>query len=188
MSDDATLDDHFPSIQEITDPNLRDAVRDTWAQAIAESNFEDLSAVPWWPPHEERVGSLSLVEHVNDVVRCAIALTDGLDTQSLGESGIRRDDVVAGALLHDVSKVFEIEDGRLVEDHDLLPHPHYAVHLLAANGLSTHLQHVVLAHTDRSGVEPRTLAARIVSIADELVVDAIYWSSTGRLKTHAAED
>ncbi|MFC6724634.1 HD domain-containing protein [Halobium palmae] len=176
-----SLEDAFPEIAEMTDDDQRDRVVEVWATAIADSDYDDLADVPWWPPHEAVVGSSDLVGHVRDVVRCAIAICDSL-TLSQSELEIRRDDLIAGALLHDVSKPFEIADGELVETHDLLPHPHYAVHLLASCDVSKHVQHIVIAHSGRSGVAPRTMEAKIVAVADELAVDGRYWSTTSRLK------
>ncbi|WP_390193851.1 HD domain-containing protein [Halalkalicoccus salilacus] len=178
----------IPEVREISDHKLHENVITTWASAIAQSDFENLAEVPWWPPHEAKVGSLSLVEHVRAVVKCAIAIVDSFGQQTQTEGDIHRDDVIAGAVLHDISKVFEIVDGNLIETHELLPHPHLSVYVLARNDFSVHIQHIVLAHSDRSGVDPQTIEAKIVAIADELVVDEIYWRTTGHLKTNASKE
>lgn len=185
MTDEPTFDEQLPAIREIANPDLRASVRQTWAWAVAASDFASLGVVPWWPPHERRIGEQSLVDHVRAVTDCAIAVADALAPLIGPDNAIRRDDVVAGALLHDVSKVFEITDGQLNATHDLLPHPHLGVFVLRRNGHSEHLQHVVLAHSDRSAVEPRTIEAEIVSRADALAVDAAFWDATGQRKRHA---
>ncbi|WP_157837723.1 HD domain-containing protein [Haloferax sp. ATB1] len=160
---------------------MRAQVVAAWETAISESEFDHISNVPWWPPHEAVVGSYELVAHVRDVLQCALTICDSLTT-SQSSLEIRRDDLVAGALLHDVSKPFEMVDGALRSDHELLPHPHYSVYLLAKCDLSTHIQHIVLAHSGLSGVTPQTLEAKIVSVADTLAVDALYWTSERHLK------
>lgn len=171
----------FPEVDEIERDQLRTMVLEVWDSAVADGNFDDITEVPWWPPHEESVGEETQVQHIRDVTACAIAITDALSRRRSALS-IDRDAVVAGALLHDISKLFEIADRELTELHELLPHPHYGIHLLNEIGFSTEIQHIVLAHSDRSGVAPKTIEAKIVAVADEIAVDGIFWESLHRLK------
>ena len=55
----------------------------------------------------------------------------------------------------------------------LLGHPHYGVHLAAEAGLPVAVQHVVLAHSHRTAVEPATLEAEIVRRVDEVAAAAV---------------
>lgn len=171
----------FPELDEIADAELRAQVVRVWEDALAESDFDDIHDLPWWPPHQEIVGEEWHVPHVRDVVACALALTDALNGRQ-GTLDVDRDVVVAGALLHDVSKLFEIDGVERAPFDDLLPHPHFAVHLLAEAGLSTHLQHVALAHSGGSAVEPKTMEALVVQTADFVAANSIFWRRVGHLK------
>jgi len=83
--------------------------------------------------------------------------------------------------LHDVSKAYEIDGEDTAELQEWLPHPHYSIHLLAEAGVSHHLQHIVFTHSEISGIEPRSIEARIVRVADEIACDGIFWAKTGGL-------
>lgn len=181
MSSSPAIADVFPEVDEIERDQLRKMVLEAWDSAVADGNFDDITEVPWWPPHEKVVGEENQIQHIRDVTACAIAITDTLSRRRSGLS-IDRDAVVAGALLHDISKLYEIEDRELTEHHELLPHPHYGIHLLNEIGFSTEIQHIVLAHSGRSGVAPNTIEAKIVAVADEIAVDGIFWESLHRLK------
>lgn len=55
----------FPELTEIRDEALRNGVVEAWSRAFAESPFEELDEVPWWPPYEDKMGrSISGVEHI----------------------------------------------------------------------------------------------------------------------------
>ncbi|QZP37374.1 HD domain-containing protein [Halobaculum magnesiiphilum] len=185
----------FPAYAEIADPDLRVGVRDAYAVALAETDWTDLDAVPWLPDEQARLGlpDETNVRHVNDVAALATALADALLARR-PDSGLDRDLVVAGALLHDISKLYEFGpgdadafdgdegpdgdeatvDGRYgTEYYDLLGHPYVGVHVCEAAGLSVELSHVVLSHTGRTAVEPATLEAEIVKRADEVAAATI---------------
>lgn len=179
----------FPAYAEIDDAGLRTGVRDAYALALAETDWDDLRAVPWLPDEQARIGlpGETAVEHVNDVAALATALADELLVCRPGV-GLDRDLVVAGALVHDISKLYEfspedaagLDGGEASADrpygtdyYDLLGHPYAGVHVCEAAGLPVALSHVVLSHTGRTGVEPATLEAVVVGRADEVAAAAI---------------
>jgi len=192
------LADVFPSYDEIDDPALRAGVRDAYALALAETGWDDLRAVPWLPDEQARLGlpDETNVEHVNDVAALATALADELLARRPG-LGLDRDIVVAGALVHDISKLYEFSpegaaagDGRAADAtdadatdddrssvgtdyYDLLGHPYVGVHVCEAAGLPVALSHIVLSHTGRTSVEPATPEAEVVKRADEVAAAAI---------------
>lgn len=181
MVAESSIREAFPEIDDIEEASLQDRVVAVWAAALEESTFEDLTGIPWWPPRQETIGQeKTTVAHIREVTRCATVLVDALD--ELTEVELDRDIVIAGALVHDVSKLYEMTGAETNEFHELIPHPHYSVHLLAAAGCSVHLQHIALAHSGASAVEPKTLEAMIVGTADSLVVDGVYASEAGVLK------
>ena len=163
----------FPELDRIADDALRAGVVRSWATAMAENGVEDLDAVPWFPPVQRDLGidGEYLVRHVRDVTAGAVALAETLAERR--DPAFSMDLVVAGALVHDVSKLYEYHDGEETAVGDLLGHPYYGVHVVAAAGLPVDLQHVVLSHTSRTAVEPATLEAEIVRRADEVAASAI---------------
>lgn len=163
----------FPELAEVDDPDLREGIRDCWATACADAGVDDLDTVPWFPPAQRRHGITdeTLVDHVRDVVAGALALADALARRR--DTDVDRDLLVAGALVHDVSKLYEFDGHATTTVGDLLGHPYYGVHCVAAAGLPVECAHVVLAHTSRTNVDPAFLEAELVRRADEAAAAAI---------------
>ena len=163
----------FPEIDEIGDQRLRAGVTSAWATAMAEAGIDDLETVPWLPPTQRDLGieDATLVEHVRDVTAGAVALAETLTARR--GAAVDLDTVIAGALVHDVSKLAEFEGMERTRIGALLGHPYYGVHVVARADLPVELAHVVLSHTSRTTVEPATLEAEIVRRADEVAAAAI---------------
>lgn len=167
----------FPEIDEITDPDLREKVARTWSEALAESPHDSLESVPYLPKYREYLGEEVLPNHVRQVTRMAIAVADAASTV-YGDDVLDRDTVVAGALLHDVSKVIETPPAGEDPDEigELLGHPHYGQYLLAREGLPVDLQHIALSHSPKTGVGIRTAEALVVWAADVLALNLMTWA------------
>lgn len=180
----------FPEIDDVEDEELREGVRRAWVMAIEETGVDDLPSVPWLPPEQERLGipDETLVDHVRDVVAGSVALAESLVESRRGRTEVSMDLVLAGALVHDVSKPYEYaSSGEAGESGEtevgrLLGHPHYGVHVAAAAGLPAEVQHVVLAHSPRSAVEPATLEAEVVTRVDRVAAVAIRARSVDDLR------
>lgn len=172
----------FPEIQSIEDDDLRSGVVEAWETAMAETDVENLHEVPWFPPaqHELGVDDEWLVPHVRDVSACAVGLAETLVERR--DADVSLDTVVAGALVHDVSKLYEFDGMDETPVGNLLGHPHYGVHVVAAAGLPVELSHVVLSHTPLTSVEPATLEAEIVRRADEAAAAVIKAEAVGDLR------
>ena len=176
---------HLPELDELSDGDLRDRVVEVWADAVADVEHESIADLPRSTtpvPNPTDARTERIVPHVRDVTVCAVALADCL-TDRLGVS-IDRDTVVAGALVHDVSKPYELSETAMPGLDDLLVHPHYAIHLLAAHGFSTHVLHVVAAHSHNTAIEPATLEAQLVYHADVAALHGLFWHETGSLASH----
>ncbi|ELY52024.1 HD domain-containing protein [Natronolimnohabitans innermongolicus] len=175
----------FPELEAIADDDLRDGVVDAWATAMAEHGIDDLEAVPWLPPTQRELGldDESLVDHVQDVTACAVALAETLVERRGNRLSLEFDTVVAGALIHDVSKLAEFDGHEETPVYNLLGHPYYGVHVVARAELPIELAHVVLSHTRRTTVEPATIEAELVRRADEVAAAAIRWRATDDLRT-----
>lgn len=174
MSIEQSILDALPEIDEIDDPDTRETVLQTWTNAFEESEFTSLEDIPWWPPLEEEVNYENQISHLRQVTAFAISITDQY-MEFRPEMDLDRDLVIAGALLHDISKLYETDEDGLTELDSWLPHPHYSIHPLVSGNCPLHLQHIVLAHTDNTNIDPQTLEAEIVRVADELAVSGMLW-------------
>lgn len=176
------VSDAFPELQYIENENLRAGVIDAWETAMAETGVEDLHGVPWFPPAQRDLGidDAWLVPHVRDVTAGATGLAETLIDRRGADVSL--DTVIAGALVHDVSKLHEFDGMAETPVGDLLGHPHHGVHVVARAGLPVEIAHVVLSHTPRTSVEPATLEAELVRRADEAAAAAIRWSAVEDLR------
>ena len=174
------IEDIFPEIIEIADETIREIVVAGWELTADESGVDSVQDVQWAPHNVGDVGEHSLVTHVRDVTALSIALADCL--VEIRHGTVNRDYVVAGALLHDVSKVFEYKGDEPTPIRYYLEHPHFSIYLLEKVGTPIPIQHIVLSHTPRSTVPPKTIEAMIVHFADELAVHGIYNEVTGNIK------
>lgn len=167
-----TVRETFPSIDEIADDDLRSGTVDAWTLSMHQTDTTDLETVPWFPPAQTSIDRPEerLVEHVRDVVRAADALASIVESRG---TTISRDLVLAGALVHDVSKLFEFDGFEETAIGNLLGHPHYGVYVVGAVDLPVELAHVVLSHTSRTTVDPATIEAEVVRRADEVAAAAI---------------
>ena len=165
----------LPETREIDDQRLQAGVVDAWVTAMAETDTADLRDVPWLPPAMDDLGieadEETLVDHVRDVTAGAVALAEVL--QERRNAAIDLDTVVAGALVHDVSKLYEYDGMAETPIGDLLGHPYYGIHVIVAADLPVEISHIVLSHTTRTPVEPATLEAVLVRRADEVAAAAI---------------
>lgn len=169
----------FPEIDEINDEELQERVERVLVRAVEESHFDSYEEIPWWPPYEPVVGDERNPTHVRDVITNAIAIADAVSSRR--DVNLDRDTVIAGAILHDVTKSFELTKDGVTELDELIPHPHYSVYLLADEGFSLELQHLVLAHSGQSAVEPKTMEAAIVKHADRLASQSAFWEAAEQL-------
>lgn len=169
----------FPELEEIRDDEIRRKTIDAWALAMAENGVEDLTGVPWLPPDQQRLdlGDVWLVDHVREVAAGGLALAELLNERR--DAGIETDTVVAGGLLHDVSKLYEFEGFERTEIGTLLGHPYYGVYVAGSVDLPPDLVAITVNHTSVTNVEPATIEAAIVSQADYASAAAI-WGAGGR--------
>lgn len=173
--DRATVVDVFPEVELIDDTDLRTGVLDVWVSVLEATGHEDIREIQWLPPEQDRLGlgDEPQVDHIRDVTRGAIELAEIAAERG---AAVSMDTVIAGGLLHDISKPFEFDpdaDDGVTAIGALLGHPYYGVHLLASAGLSVDLMHIVLSHSPRTAIDPATLEAAIVAAADEAAAAAI---------------
>lgn len=168
----------FPEIHSIDDEALRTGVVSAWTIAAEENDIDidALEAIPWFPPSQARLGIASeaetLVEHVRDVTACAISLTEVL-SERRPTLDLDLDSVIAGGIVHDVSKLYEFDGMNKTDIGDLLGHPYFGIAVAARAGLPVELSHMILSHSPRTAVEPATLEAEILCRADQIATASI---------------
>jgi len=172
----------FPEVTWIEDADLRSGVVRAWEVAAEDAGISDLSTLPWLPPvqAELNLDKEYLVTHVRDVTALTAALAETLADRRAGSVSFDR--AVAGALIHDVSKLYEFDGHERTEIGNLLGHPHFGVAVVEEAGLPTELAHITLSHTSRTTVEPATIEAEIVRRADEVAAAAIRLRSLDDLR------
>ena len=163
----------FPEIKGIEDDGLRTGVATAWTTAAGVNGLDvaDLPEQPWLPPEERAEEPEPLVGHVRDVTACAVGLAESL-LERRPDIAVDLDTVIAGALVHDVSKLYEFDREARTELGDLLGHPHYGVAVVSQANLPVAVAHVVLSHSPKTSVEPATLEAELVGWADEAAAAA----------------
>ena len=174
----------FPAVERIQDEALREGTLRAWEIAMADNGVEELADVPWFPPAQAKldVPDETLVGHVREVVDGSVALAETLVSARGDRVDLSMDVLLAGALVHDVSKLYEHHGHEETPTGHFLGHPHAGVHPTMAAGLPAEVVHVTLAHTDRTTVEPATLEAEIVKRVDEVAAAAIRMRSLEDLR------
>ncbi|QLD90731.1 HD domain-containing protein [Natronomonas salina] len=167
------IEEVFPEIETIADDSLRTGVSTAWTTAAGINGLEveELPEVPWLPATQRELDieaeEALLVDHVRDVASCAVGLAESLLSRD-DDLEVDLDTVIAGALVHDVSKLYEFDGMERTEVGELLGHPYYGVAVVSRANLPVEIAHVVLSHSSRTTVEPATLEAEIVRRADEV--------------------
>lgn len=168
-----TVREAFPELRDIEDDDLRARTLDAWAATLEETGVEDLEAVPWYPPEQKRLGipDERLVPHLRDVAEGGVALAEVLVERR--DAAVDVDTVIAGALLHDVGKLYEFDGMEATPIGDRVGHPYYGLYAVGKAGLGAEIANVVVSHTPVTNVEPATLEAELVRLADAASAAAI---------------
>ena len=169
----------LPEIGEIKDENLREKVKEIWEYAIKKGGWDDfpLENIPFTlliPTKRD------LITHTRMVTRMAISVG-----KTRGD--VNMDYLVAGALLHDVAKLFEfgIKNSRVVKSEygKRIRHPVGGAMLAEKFDLPYEISHIIAAHSKEGEYVIRTPEAVIVHHCD--FID--YHIEKGKLESGAAE-
>jgi putative nucleotidyltransferase with HDIG domain len=153
----------LPEMELVSDPDLRDRVAKVWSMALERSTFKSLEGIPFTLLIEGLKDTL--LEHTGRVTRSADAVVRT-------RTDLRRDIVLAGALLHDVGKVLEYTapegDGPVGKSQmgKLLRHPVTGAALAIEAGLPADVVHVIAAHAGEGDLVTRTPEAIVVYHCD----------------------
>jgi putative nucleotidyltransferase with HDIG domain len=148
----AGVRESLPEIELIKDPELREQVVEVHARALAETGFRRIEDIPpSGVPESPLMRRGTQADHYRGVATMAIGMAEGMEAV-MGDIGIDRDLLIAGALVHDVGKAWEFDQwerwkgDRTKTGSPALRHPIYGAHLALMVGLPEPIVHCVAAH------------------------------------------
>lgn len=170
----------FPEVGQISSAELKRKVIEIWIDVWRESPWERIEDVPKNP---ENVGDRPLATHIRSVTQQALACAELV--KNLHGIDYDRDVVLAGGLLHDVSKLVEYqpapEKATSSPRGKLIQHAVYGAHKAWEKGLPDDIVHIVISHTHNSGKRPNTWECVLVHYVDYLDSDALLWEKGEKL-------
>ncbi len=167
----------LPEIAWVEDATLREKVVATWLDGLERGGWvpEDIERMPFTLAKKV---SANFAQHVRSVTRICAAVSDTFDEIYKGvDLKLDRDILVAGALLHDVGKLVEMEevDGafRKSADGKIVRHAFSGVALADAHGLPAAVQHIIGTHSKEGDPFKRIPESVICHFADFMNFDPI---------------
>lgn len=164
----------IPLVDQIKDEKLRNGVVEIWVKVWEESEWEDLADCPFSLALD--VQDCNLIQHTNFVTTIALAM--GSCARDIWHIPVDTDLLLAGALLHDVSKAVEDapeegKPGKQSEIGENLLHGAYGVHLALNAGLSLKVAHLISSHTPRVSQLPNVVEGIFICYADFAAADTV---------------
>lgn len=131
----------------------------------------DLEKAPCWAIGAHHSYEGGLVDHTYSVTKNAISLAENF--KKIYKTEIKMDMLIAGALLHDIMKLFIIKKTDEAWDFTgcILDHADFTACELYARGFPEEVVHIVASHGGEMGAasaNPRTVEAMIVYYCDTL--------------------
>jgi putative nucleotidyltransferase with HDIG domain len=171
------LETLLPELQLIQDAELREKTATVWVEAMKRGGWtiKDLAAMPFTLliPRTE----VNLIDHTRAVTLSALKIAEVLKAEYGEKVAIQRDYLLAGAILHDVGKLFEYkrERGAFVKSRDgeLLRHPISGAAFAFQYGFPREVIHIIAAHSKEGDGTRRTIEAIIVNHADFVNFDVL---------------
>ncbi len=167
----------LPEISLIKDEELRQKTIEIWWEAIKEGGWRvaDLERIPFTLLISGT--EINLITHVRAVTLCSLRLAETIEHFYPGVISVNRDILLAGAILHDVGKLLEIQekDGKFIRSHSgkLLRHPISGATLASRFGLPPEIIHIIAGHSKEGDSWKRTLEAIIIHHADFVNFDIL---------------
>lgn len=166
------VEESFPSLQQLKDPDLRRDIVACWVRVWKESKWEELGICPFNPNFPE----LSLVDHINCLAELCLGAAGILQKYNPSLS-IDHEYLLTGVLLHDLSKLVEIEPGPQGPEfsslHRHMPHSTYGAFVAMAQGLDTRVANIILSHTKLTGATPDSPEAVLLHYLDYGMADVL---------------
>lgn len=170
----------FPEFDLIQDSDLRSKSIRVWLRACETSDWENLTDIPFsggFTPEPD-----NLVYHVRLATQYSYAVAK--QSNQMQKTQVNLDIVVAGALLHDVCKVFEYSSkGGKGEWGRQVTHGIYGICLCHEEGLPMEIIHIIASHTDKLGMPNKTLESIIIHQCDNIAAAGSYLVSRKKVKS-----
>lgn len=166
----------LPEIEFIEDESLRDKVAKTWEDGLSRGGWtpKDIERMPFTLAKKS---DINFAQHVRSVTKICLAAYETFDQVYGGKLKLEKDILLAGALLHDVGKLLEMEESsgtfRKSAEGRLVRHPFSGVALADANGIPPEVQHIIGTHSKEGDPYKRTPEAVVVHLADFMNFDTI---------------
>jgi putative nucleotidyltransferase with HDIG domain len=167
----------MPEFLKISDAELREKTITIWLDAMAGRDWsvEDLLEMPFTLLIADT--PVNIIEHTRAVTRSSLHIADVLLSEYKERINLNRDYLLAGALLHDVGKLFEYsrEGGRFVKSGEgkLLRHPISGAAFAYKYEIPSEVLHIIAAHSKEGDGARRTIEAVIVNHADFVNFDVL---------------
>jgi putative nucleotidyltransferase with HDIG domain len=162
----------FPILGKMKDQIIKETVIRCWVRMWEESKWKDLTDCPFTPPFPE----ISLVQHVNCVGDLVLAAADIIERHN-PHLNLDRDFLITGVLLHDLSKLVEIEKGsegvlwgKLLK---VMPHSTYGAFTALAEGLPLRVANIIMSHTRMTNTLPASPEAVLLHYIDYGLADVL---------------
>jgi putative nucleotidyltransferase with HDIG domain len=176
-----------PQLQKIKDADLREKVVEIWAKAAQNAGWQpqDLEKIPFTLLTDTK--GVNLIEHTVAVTEGALGLAVAIkENYKNMPFEINFDWLVAGALLHDVGKLLEIErtsEGKYQKSHrgKCARHPISGAILVAQAGLPEEIVNIVACHAKEGEGRPKRVETVLIHQADFAVFDPMVMLEKGLL-------
>ncbi len=170
----ARLLEEMPEINWITDEGLRQKVTDAWVAAVGSSSFSrvgDMKPSGNYDSRPLRRGTQA--DHIRSVTRLALKIAEEM-ASLFPEFSYNRDLLIAGAMCHDIGKVWEFDPENVkrwkadprATGMPSLRHPGYGIHICLTMGLPEEVAHMAAAHSGEGELLVRSLENTILHWAD----------------------
>lgn len=160
----------FPEFDEFRNLDIKEKTLLVWEEAMKKGGWssEDLLQMPFTLLIDKT--NVNIIEHTRAVAGCAMATAEVLEKIYGQKISINKDYLLAGALLHDIGKLFEYEkkEGRFQKSLSgkMLRHPISGAVFAARYGLPEDILHIIAAHSKEGDGRRSTVEAIIVNHAD----------------------
>ncbi|MFC7396504.1 HD domain-containing protein [Chelatococcus sp. GCM10030263] len=164
----------MPEIGWIEDADLRDNVLDAWAAALEAHGFTQIGEMkPSGNYDSLPLLSGSQADHMRSVCRLAVKTAEEM-AALFPAFRYNRDILIAGALCHDIGKVWEFQPDNVKRWKESpqavgmpsIRHPAYGVYICLSMGLPEAIAHIAAAHSGEGELLERSLENTLVHWAD----------------------
>ena len=165
MPDKSYVEQTFPEVFDIGNEGLREQIVNLWVAVMIKGGWEKLDDIPFTLliPDLKK----NFVQHTRTVTKMAMNIAFLRDD-------LKRDLVIAGALVHDIGKLLEYtevegDEGTKVvksEFGELVRHPVSGAALAMENGLPPELVHIIAAHSKEGEMVRRIPEAIVIFHCD----------------------